>query len=329
MLPNQDKFEARCRARGLDDAAYAKALASVVALRDEAGRRDDDLPSLPVADLEAAVARLAAGGQADEAALMALARYFVVSGRNDAAVRLLAIASPIGILEGFAGRVEEKASRDAKDRVMGGVRIPPKGSLPDRYPEATAAFVRALEAELGTDAAREVLTWNAHGMPAAAYADEKAAYEAATTIDEWLAGMHGRLVATLSKHAADGTLWYEQRITPPVVEWIKAHPEVQVGVRDGEFIYVSKIPYDVDRWLVSPDPGERRRLACHCPLAASSITAEAAGVPAAWCACSAGYEKFKFDVVFGTETECRVVESVLAGAPRCRFAVRIPPDKMK
>ena len=88
---------------------------------------------------------------------------------------------------------------------------------------------------------------------------------------------------------------------------------------------MTKIPYDPDRFIASKDPLERRRLACHCPLAAASITAAGTGVPPLWCDCSAGFEKFLLDVVFGVETRAEVLESVLAGSERCRFAIGIPP----
>ncbi|HRY72473.1 MAG TPA: DUF6144 family protein, partial [Spirochaetia bacterium] len=105
--------------------------------------------------------------------------------------------------------------------------------------------------------------------------------------------------------------------------------EILGGVEEGGAVYATKIPYDPDRFLLSDDPLERRRLACHCPLAASTITPEGAGVPPLWCACSAGYEKFLFDVVFGEETEVEVLESVLAGDARCRFKIMIPESVLR
>jgi hypothetical protein len=148
-------------------------------------------------------------------------------------------------------------------------------------------------------------------------------------VETWAAGYHARQVAVLERHAADGELWFEQRITRQVVDFVRGSPEILGAVREGDFLMTTKIPYDPDRYLSSKDPLERRRLACHCPLAASSIKAEGAGVPASWCACSAGYEKALFDAVFGEETEVRVLESVLGGAERCRFAVRIPDSRLK
>jgi hypothetical protein len=209
-------------------------------------------------------------------------------------------------------------------RVLDGIVFPPPGTPPESYPAAAEPFVRALVREIGVGRAERVLTWNVHGIPASAFAPERERLLELGSIDTWLLDYHERQVRVLARHAEEGTLWFEQKITPSVVEFVRTHPEVQGGVRDGDDIYVTKIPYDPDRYLKSSDPLERRRLACHCPLAASSITTNGAGVPAAWCACSAGFVKFMFDVVFGQETEARVVSSVLGGEDVCRFAIRIP-----
>jgi hypothetical protein len=226
----------------------------------------------------------------------------------------------------MADRLAELEGGPVRDRVMAGVEVPLTGAPPEAYPDAAAAFVRALEAELGADKARRVLCWNVHGIPAAAFAAEREAFLASDSLESWLAAYHGRKVRELQRHAEDGTLWFEQRITPAVVEFVRGNQELLSAVSDGRHLWATKIPYDPDRFLVSKDPLEKRRLACHCPLAASSITETGAGVPSAWCACSAGYEKFLFDTVFGRETEAEVTESVLAGDPRCRFKIRIPEE---
>ena len=255
---------------------------------------------------------------------MALARYFTAAGIDAVAIRLLAYLLPIGVLPAMAGRLAELEGAAVRDRVMAGVRIPSPGAVPEGYPASTAAFVAALNEELGAERAERVLAWNVHGIPAAAFAAEREAFLASASVAEWLDGFHARKVREIARHAEDKTLWFEQKITPRVVDFVRDNPEILGGVVDGLFIYATKIPYDPDRFLTISDPLEKRRLACHCPLAAASITETGAGVPSLWCACSAGYEKFLFDIVFAEETRVEVLESVLAGAPRCRFRIRIP-----
>lgn len=327
------EYRQRCSDRGLDETATDAALAVVNDLAAEEGGPDGTLRNVGRAAVESFIARRLASGRMDEDALVALARYFLVlaAAERDSAgtarevtTLLYAYLSPIGILPAMSGRLASLHGEAIRSRVMSDIQVPVPGSPPREYAAPTAAFVSALEGELGSAASRRVLAWNVHGIPAEAFAEERALFVSAPSIQAWLDGYHARQVAVLEKHAADGSLWFEQRITHRVVDFVRDHPEILGGVVDGDRILMTKIPYDPDRFLGSSDPIERRRLACHCPLAASSITESGAAVPSLWCSCSAGYEKFLLDVVFGEETGAEVLESALGGDERCRFAVTIP-----
>lgn len=320
----ESEFIERCEARGLDAEGVKRAAAVVRGLEDGASGPGGTLADADLASVERYAAALVADGSMDEAALMAVARYFSVIRRDDAAIRFLAYLLPVGVLPAMAARLRSLEGDAAADRALAGVAFPPVGAPPEAYPEPTARFAAALLGELGVAGAHRVLAWNVHGIPAAAFEPEREALARLGSVDAWLRDYHDRQVMTLERHAADGSLWYEQRITRAVVDFVRANQEIQGGVRVGDTIYVTKIPYDPDRYLRATDPLERRRLACHCPLASSSIRPDGAGVPALWCACSAGYVKFMFDVAFGEETEATVLSSVLAGDPACRFGVRIP-----
>ncbi len=320
----QPEFIDRCKARGLDDAAVARAVAVVAALEQSAAGPGGTLADATQSAVERHVAHLVETGTADEVVLMAMARYFAVIKNEQLAIRLLAYLLPVGVLPAMAGRLRELEGDATADRVLAGLVFPPTGAAPEAYPAATTGFVTALVHELGTERAERVLDWNVHGIPASAFAPERERLLELGSVDAWLRDYHERQVAELARHATDGTLWYEQKITGAVVEFVRSHPEIQGGVRVGDTIFVTKIPYDPDRYLRETDPLEKRRLACHCPLAASSITEKGAGVPAMWCACSAGYTKFLFDVVFSEPTKAIVVSSVLAGDPVCRFAIQVP-----
>jgi len=317
------EYRERCAKRGLDEAAADEAVRVVEEFGATLGDAESSLAGATPAEVERAMAeRVAAGWGAAE--LVAVARWYMAAGLDAVSIRLLAYMLPIGVLPDHAKRLETLHGAEVRNRVMERVTVPPEGAPPESYPAATAAFVKALEAELGPENARRVLAWNVHGIPASAWAEERERFLTAPSIAAWLAAWHERQVAVLQRHADSGELWYEQRITQAVVDWVRDNPEIQGGVVEGNRITRQKIPYDPERFLKSTDPLERRRLACHCPLAAASITETGAGVPAAWCACSAGYDKFPFDIVFGVETEAVVLESALSGSERCRFAITIP-----
>lgn len=331
-MKHEREYRERCAARGLDADATDRAVDEVRALEAELAASGASLEQPDLSMIEARVATITASGAFGSAlksaspaeAIMALARYFATAREEAIAIRLLAYLLPIGVLPAMEARLGDLEGDGTRKRVMGRVRVPAEGSPPESYPAATGAFVEALEAELGPERSRRVLTCNVHGIPPAAFAGERERFLELGSVDAWLADYHGRQVEELARHAADGTLWFEQRITWPVVEFVRSRPEVQGGVREGGTIFTTKIPYDPDRFLRSADPLEKRRLSCHCPMAASAISERGSGVPPAWCACSAGYEKVRFDAVFGAETEATVLESALAGDERCRFAIRIP-----
>lgn len=320
----ETEFIERLKNRGLGDDPIQSSLRTIARLQTALAGSGFSLerPDLPT--VETWISDMLAAGEPAVDLLLPLARYFLVSREAAIAIRLLAYLSPVGVLPAMSDRLASLEGDSMRDRIMSWVAVPPEGSPPEAYPEATARFASILEEELGESEARRVLAWNVHGIPPEAFAEERERFLELGSIDEWLLDYHRRQVEILRRHAENGILWFEQKITQAVVDFVRDRQEIMSGVRMGDTIYMTKIPYDPDRYLKATDPLERRKLACHCPLAASSITPGGAGVPALWCACSAGYTKFRFDIVFGEETEAIVLDSVLAGDELCRFAVKIP-----
>lgn len=323
----ETEYRARCSQRGLDLGAIDRAVAIVAGLESDAAREGHTLPELPIELVERHIAARVESVADGAETIVALARYFAVAKADRLAIRLLSYLLPIGVLETFSKRVGELApDPGSAERVIEAFSAPKPGSPPEAYVEPTAALVKALTAEFGAELARDVLRCNVHEVPASAFAEERKRFLELESVDAWLADHHARQVAVLRRHAEDGTLWFEQRITPDVVAWVESHPEVLGGVRDGDRILATKIPYDPDGYIREDDPVARRRLACHCPMARSSISADGADVPPVWCSCSAGFEKVMFDVVFGRDTAVDVLESALSGADHCRFSIAIPEE---
>jgi len=318
------EFIESLKRRGLDEGSIRESVKTIQAMESWLEGKGFSLSEPSIEPVEAWIAERLGSGEPASDFLVPAIRYFAAAREEAIAIRLMAYLLPVGILPAMADRLARLEGQAIRDRVMAQVAIPAEGSPPESYPPATARFSESLEAELGAEKARQVLTWNVHSISAESFAEERRRFLELGSVDAWLADYHDRQVSVLKKHAEDGTMWFEQQITPAVVDFVEARPEILGGVRKGDTIYVTKIPYDPDRYLRTTDSLERRRLACHCPLAAASITESGAAVPSRWCACSAGFAKVRFDVVFGEETEAFVLDSVLAGSQSCRFAVKIP-----
>jgi hypothetical protein len=185
-----------------------------------------------------------------------------------------------------------------------------------------------MEEIFGTSTTRDLLKDSLRDLPDAYYQDDKRAFteECDGDIDRYLAYRKEKLLADLRDIQARGDLYFTQTITDEVIAFVEANPEIGGGVREGNLVYLTKIPYDTRAFLAETDPEKKRYHYCHCPWAKESLHKGTATISSAFCQCSAGFVKRPFEVIFGRTLQADVLQSVLQGDPVCRFAVHLPED---
>lgn len=322
----EKEFREYLRTREQGEAQIEKAVEAVRDFEGELG--DRTVESATLEDLRGYLARLVSRRENSLDRLAALSRYFYATDRNDLYIYFTAVLGGRTVLPSISARLESLVDEETMKRVFNGVEMPPLGSPPEDVPYVTQRLMERLQEELTPEVYRRVLAGNHHRIPLEAFDGLRKLYEESGSVDEFLKGRHERAVAVLEEHLAEGKVWYEQEITPRVVEFVRGNQEMLGGVRRGDRIYFTKIPYDPDAYLGEDDPLMKRYHACHCPLARSSIITGEPDVSPEWCYCSGGYGKLPFETVFGKELEVELLESVLAGDPRCRFSVTIPEGKV-
>jgi len=281
-----------------------------------------------VEDVKAYASHLISEGGNSEARLLALARYSNFADMRDVWIFWAAVLGGRTIYQSIRERLGQLAGDGTVEEVFGGLETPPLGSPPEAYPEATAELMRRLM-ELGPSVYRRALAGNHHRVPVERFLGNREKLKELGGLEAFLRWDHGRAVAELEEYAESGRVWYEQVITPEVVEWVRGNQEVlSAALRDGK-LYVTKIPYAPAEYLEEKDPTMRRFYACHCPLARMAILAGGPEVPMDWCYCSAGFEKLPYDVLLGEELEVEVLESAIGGSDRCRFAITLPESKVR
>jgi hypothetical protein len=279
--------------------------------------------------LQEYISLLIQDGRNSEDRLVAIARYCRFVKRNDLFIHIAGLVNAREVLPGIGRRLGELAGDEVRLRVFEGVELPPLGAPQEEYPRLTRTVVQRMEEELSPKKCREVLTWNYHEIPADAFLGHRERFERAVDIDEYLRDEHRRFVAEIARFMREGRAWYEQEITPEVVEFVEADQEISIGKRSGDWIHVTKIPFAPKQYLEERDPRLKRYYACHCPLARTAIRDGQPEIPSTFCYCSAGFTKLAYDVIFGEPVEIELLESVLKGDSRCRFAIKIPAGKMK
>ena len=151
---------------------------------------------------------------------------------------------------------------------------------------------------------------------------EKEYYKKAESLDIYLKERHERKVKELQEYCDENKVWYEQVITQEVVDFVKNNQEILSAVKKENTLYVTKIPYEPDKYLKESDLILKRYYACHCSFARESILSQEE-VDFKWCYCSAGYAKFPFEVILEKELDVQVLESPLKGDKICRFAISL------
>jgi predicted hydrocarbon binding protein len=268
------------------------------------------------------------GGRNSMDRLLAIARYCYFAKKNAYYVYFTSILNGREILPLIGKKLALVAGEETSRRVFHRFDLPPLGSPPDDYPKLTKMILDRLENELPAATCREILTGNYHEIPSEAFKDKKERFGKAKNIDAYLKEENRRFVKEIAAFMKKGRIWYEQEITPEVVEFVKKNPEFS-GVRRGDKVYVTKIPYAPSDYLKEKDPTLKRYFACHCPLVRTAIRDGMPRIPSIFCYCSGGFTKLAFDIIFGQPTEVELLESVLKGDSRCRFAITIPKGKMK
>lgn len=268
-------------------------------------------------------------GENSEDRLVAIARYCYYVKKNDFYIYLASVLGATNVLPDIGERLATIAGEETRGKIYHGIEFPPLGAPQDDYPGLTKTVLDRMETELSPEKCREIMTWNYHQVPAAVFEEAKKRFEKSGSIDDYLKGEHRRLVEELESHMKKGQLWYEQEITPEVLEFVKSNQEINTGIRRGGEIFKVKIPYAPKQFLKEKNPTMKKYYACHCQLVRTAIRDGKPRISPTFCYCSAGYEKLHFDVIFGEPVKVEVLETLLKGDSRCRFSIKIPKNKMK
>ncbi|UCH58066.1 MAG: hypothetical protein JSV18_03995 [Candidatus Bathyarchaeota archaeon] len=320
----EKEFREYYRGRGFSVEDAESAIKAVREFEGHLKARGTSLESIVVDDIKEYVSLLISEGRNSMDRLLPIARYCYLIKKNDAYIYFTQIIGGRTVLPSISERLAQIAGEEKRDIVFQGMKAPPLGAPPEQFPKVTGLLMERLEGELDQKTCRRVLAGNHHRVTLEAFTKHKKWYMEAESLDQFLKKVHDKAVAELEQFLEEDRVWYEQEITPEVVQYVQGNQEVLSGVRIGDRIYMTKFPYAPGDYLRETDPLMKRYYMCHCPLARASILTGEPEISPEWCYCSGGYGKLKFDVVFEQETEVEVLEAAIGGDMLCRFSVKIP-----
>jgi hypothetical protein len=287
-----------------------------------------ELKSATPKDLQNFAARLVKNGENTWENFIALLRYARFGKNKEVEVALLELIDGSDVLENLSETLKQTFGESKRNEILEGIEMPPMGTHSKDKPRITKQFVERLEAKLGKKACREILLSGPHAAPKEDYLPERKKFLKSKNIDDFLEKRHQEYVASLDQLRKEKTLYFTQEIDEEVVEYVRNTPTCQNGVREGDIIYITKIPYMAKKYLHEKDKKKKRYYYCHCPWVREAILSDV-GISPDFCYCSAGFEKRPWDVIFDQPVRADVVESVLKGNLICKFAIHIPREFLK
>jgi hypothetical protein len=325
----EEAFRKYLKGRKLSATTIESSVAAVKEFENYLRKRKLTLKSAGADALRDYIALLIEEDKNSKDRLIAIARYCYSAKKYDLYIYFTQILGAWDVLPRIGERLAKIAGRAARRRVFRDLEMPPLGSPQDTYPKLTKTVLDRMGAELPARTCREILTWNYHNIPVEAFKESKERFEKAASIDDYLKGDHERLIEEMEGCMKEGRPWFEQEITPEVVAFVRGNQEICTGIRQGDKVYKTKIPYAPKQFLREKDPTMRKYYACHCQLVRTALRDGKPKIPATFCYCSACFEKLHLDAIFDEPVEVELLETPLKGDARCRFAIKIPKSQMK
>jgi hypothetical protein len=228
-------------------------------------------------------------------------------------------------LEVLADEIEKRHGREVRNRIFSET-LPPLGADEKERCAYTRTIMKQMAPQLTPKEVRDAWFTVQHGIPANVWHKsdmaEKEKYRKCGNIDKYLDLKRQERDTLLTRLRDEDKLWYTVVINDEVLEFVKSDPEMEVGRREGDEIYISKIPYNTVRYLHEADAKMKRYYACHCPLLREAIRNDQPVSPEAY-NCSLGHASH-YLAGLDQELKGEVLESAIKGDTRCRFVFYLP-----
>jgi len=221
--------------------------------------------------------------------------------------------------------IEERHGRALRERIFREA-VPPLGANEKERSDYTRRILKRMGEELSLQEVKAVWFRVQHGISPETWvrgdeADRKK-FQQCERLDEFLDLKRRERDALLTRLHNEDSLWYTVLINDEVLEFITSDPEMETGRREGDKIYISKVPYNAERYLHESDLQLKRYYACHCPLVRDAIL-QGQFISPEVCDCSLGHASH-YLAGLGQELRGEVLESAVKGDSRCRFVFYLP-----
>jgi len=255
--------------------------------------------------------------------LRAIIHYGNFSNRYEFITKVIDISESYNAMDNLYLRVADFHGEALRNEIYDGLTIPPLGTHPEKKPKFTKEILKRLEEKLDDEKIIDLLSPCLHGRPPDDIEGDRRLLKD-LGIDGFLEHKHKILIERLEKHRDDGTLEFAQKIDDEIIEIVKNNQMIAEGVREGNIIYVTKLPYQMREFLNTKDERIKKFFLCYCPWIRGALKdGTESEITEDFCHCSAGWYKLYWDQILEQPIRVEPVKTALGGALECKFAIHL------
>lgn len=245
-----------------------------------------------------------------------IARHLKILNKRIEYIHLMQYFNSLEVFDQILSRYEDKDKLLRENENV----TPSFGTNIDDLPEYTMRLMDLLKKHLPRAACQKVLTGNNHQIPKEAFEKEKQYYEKSTSLKQYLKERHQRKIDELKDYQRRGEVWFEQEATDDLISYVASNQQLLSAIIEDNKMYITKIPYDANKFLNEKNDKLKKYYACHCPFVREAINKDQK-IDEDWCYCSAGFAKYPFEIVLGQELPVKLLKSPLKGDMICQFEI--------
>ncbi len=233
------------------------------------------------------------------------------------------------ILDNLYSLTRERLGEEQANQIFGGVDRIAIGVPVVEKNRRMQILMERLAKRADQQTCKEILGNGLHDLKGVNFSKQRQLYLSCKDIDEYLQKKGENFIKFLEQLHKDHKPFFDQEITPEVIEFVRSEPLIRQGIREGNILYEVKIPYRTKEYLAARDEVEKRYYCCHCPWVRESLKNGKPNIPAFFCNCTAAWNKCSWEGIFEQRLKAEIIESVVMGDKWCKIAIYLPESAVK
>lgn len=229
-------------------------------------------------------------------------------------------------LERFSDNLDRIIGADGRREIMKGSdillpisRCPFFASFPIDYENRiqtidwTKNAMKKLDETVVEDEKIEILTSCACHFPKSLLKEIRKTYEETKDVDKAHAMLQNQFIEGLKRSIKDEAL----------IKKIQDRGWGVAGVKKGNTIVATKMPFEREKYFSSFDPVKKRYHYCHCARIREIYKMQKENISFTYCYCGAGFYKGIWEEILQKPVKVKIIESLLKGDDVCKIAINL------